>query len=289
MPDAHGEREGGVAQHDREHVDGEPHVVPEDGHEGRDGGVEDRHVVRDEERDRGDRGRARPEVARLVDRLEDEGEEHPAPGHEHDRLVHVGDRRPARDQDPQDHAVGVEREAGDERGEARPSEPARGEGEAREEGQEAEEVEDPGGPEGLEAVVVDLHLQVLAARVDGRGQLGEAAAEGGSRGRDARPVALPIGDDEGARERAHPLHLGQGHGLRGRQVGDRVPRGLGVIGVGHDVERLARHDALVGEEGVVEVEDLSVHGVRSSLRSSFPRTRATACCRPSWSASSWKL
>ena len=42
---------------------------------------------------------------------------------------------------------------------------------------------------------MDLPLEVRPARVDGRRELGEAAAEGGGRGPDARPVALAVGDD----------------------------------------------------------------------------------------------
>ena len=128
---------------------------------------------------------------------------------------------------------------------------------------------------GLSAVVVDLH---------GRGPSARGRPPGASSARrlpraeaavcDAGLVPVAVGHDEGAHQRADALHLGDGRGLRGREVGDRVPGGLRVVGVGHDVERLARHDALVGDERVVEVEHLAVDGVGVLVRGRASPARA---------------
>ena len=96
-----GEREGGVARDDGEDVDRQPHVVAQDGGERIDRGVEDGRVGigHDQRQDRGGQSRVE-EVALAVDRLEDDRKDHRDEGDPDDRLVEIGHRRAARNNDP---------------------------------------------------------------------------------------------------------------------------------------------------------------------------------------------
>ena len=94
-----------------------------------------------------------------MQRLEDEREEDGAPGGEHDRLVHVGDGRPLRDERAQHEAPGLHREARAQQAEAQASEHAGGKGQRGDEGEEGDHVQHPGRAEGLHAVVADLAAQ----------------------------------------------------------------------------------------------------------------------------------
>ena len=263
MRDGHAQEEGGVGEGDGQDVDGEPHVVAQDGDQRVDGAVQDGHVVGQDQGDDGHRGGAGGEVPHAVDRLEDEGEQHRPPGDPDDRLVHVGHGRAPRDHRADHHAVGVEEEGRRAQAEAGPPQHGPAQAEAREEAQEPEQVEEPGQAEGLERVVVHLPAQVARGRIHALGgHGGQAPRQGRRRGREVLTIAV-LGE---AQERV--AQGAQGHDGRGIalvEVAQGEPGAAGVGRVGHHAHAREGEDAIEHAERVLQRRDLALDGVELGL------------------------
>ena len=115
MADPKGQKKGRVAQGDGEHMDGQPEVAAKHRLDGLDGRVEDRSGHYPPRRSRPlPEGSRRGEETVFEDELKDEGEDRHAEGHPDKGLVHIGDRRPARDEAAQRKAVNAHPDPRDE-------------------------------------------------------------------------------------------------------------------------------------------------------------------------------
>src|ERR1700731_4632526 len=114
VPEAHREREGGVAQRDREDVDGEPEIIAQDRDERVDArGHGDRHLMNEDQRDERDRQRGQEINRRAITREKDHPEKRDGERNPDDRFIHVRHRRPARDQAAHRNSARVKKKPGD--------------------------------------------------------------------------------------------------------------------------------------------------------------------------------